>query len=293
MPDVICHTCGSEFHVMPYRERKGAPYYCSRPCAHADHGRKTRGEKSGRWKGGPVTKPCHHCGALLTRDAAKFAPYQRAFCGLHCQGSWQKGRTGSAHPCWKGGPKTVPCAWCGKDVARRNHATEHYDRHFCGRRCMGKWRTSERSGEAHWRWKGGDENKAAWSRARRELPGMKERETEKRQRWRRENPYGVRLICARQRARRRAAPGTFTRQQFTARCDLYGWQCYLCGRDLTPEAVSIDHRKPLSRGGSNWPSNLAPACRSCNSRKFRLTPAGYRKRFGAIAGLPIPKGRLP
>ena len=34
-------------------------------------------------------------------------------------------------------------------------------------------------------------------------------------------------------------------------------------------ASTIDHVVPLSRGGTHYEGNLAPACRSCNSRKHR------------------------
>lgn len=45
--------------------------------------------------------------------------------------------------------------------------------------------------------------------------------------------------------------------------------CEQCGttRDLT-----VDHRTPLARGGTDHPANLATLCRSCNSSKG-TTPA--------------------
>lgn len=52
------------------------------------------------------------------------------------------------------------------------------------------------------------------------------------------------------------------------------WTCYLCelpvDRDGDPngnQAPSLDHVFPKSFGGSDDPSNLKTACRSCNSRK--------------------------
>lgn len=40
-------------------------------------------------------------------------------------------------------------------------------------------------------------------------------------------------------------------------------------------ATTIDHITPVSRGGTDDPSNLQPACRACNARKGnRLTPGG-------------------
>ncbi|GAC1375750.1 MAG: hypothetical protein NVSMB4_04140 [Acidimicrobiales bacterium] len=42
-----------------------------------------------------------------------------------------------------------------------------------------------------------------------------------------------------------------------------GRSCAYC----TAPPTSVDHVVPLSRGGTNWEGNLAPACRSCNSSK--------------------------
>jgi 5-methylcytosine-specific restriction endonuclease McrA len=33
----------------------------------------------------------------------------------------------------------------------------------------------------------------------------------------------------------------------------------------------LDHKLPLSRGGSNTIDNVVPACRPCNQKKHRLT----------------------
>lgn len=80
----------------------------------------------------------------------------------------------------------------------------------------------------------------------------------------------------RREALKRASIGTFTQQQFYSRCEYYGWRCYLCGIPVTKRTVSIEHRIPITRGGTNWPANLAPACRSCNSRKHTKTEPEYR-----------------
>lgn len=46
-----------------------------------------------------------------------------------------------------------------------------------------------------------------------------------------------------------------------------GTACYLCGRVLNVNEVTLDHVHPLSRSGSHTTSNIRIACRSCNSRK--------------------------
>ena len=40
--------------------------------------------------------------------------------------------------------------------------------------------------------------------------------------------------------------------------------CVVCS---TTEQLTIDHKKPVSRGGTNHINNLQCMCRSCNSRK--------------------------
>ena len=52
-----------------------------------------------------------------------------------------------------------------------------------------------------------------------------------------------------------------------------GWRCQICASklrllDLDPRhEFTIDHIVPFSRGGTDDPSNLRTACRSCNSRR--------------------------
>lgn len=45
------------------------------------------------------------------------------------------------------------------------------------------------------------------------------------------------------------------------------YQCATSGCDAKNQ-LTIDHKKPLSRGGSDELSNLQFLCRSCNARKF-------------------------
>jgi 5-methylcytosine-specific restriction endonuclease McrA len=78
-------------------------------------------------------------------------------------------------------------------------------------------------------------------------------------------------LKANRRARKKNAKGRATVTQIQARWDYYGRLCYLCMKT----AVASDHVIPLSRGGSNWPSNLRPICKSCNSRKNNRTLREY------------------
>jgi len=89
--------------------------------------------------------------------------------------------------------------------------------------------------------------------------------------WRMENPEKFlqtrrKYVIAR-RARKRQAPGFYSSEAWLQKCAYYGWKCIYCENPLSEQTVTTDHRKPLSKGGSNWLANLAPACKSCNSRK--------------------------
>ena len=80
---------------------------------------------------------------------------------------------------------------------------------------------------------------------------------------RKRRPEVYKQMEMRRHDRRRRAPGFATAEQVRARVVYYGERCYLCGAPWT----ELDHVIPLSRGGSNWASNLRPICRHCNASK--------------------------
>lgn len=107
-----------------------------------------------------------------------------------------------------------------------------------------------------------------------------------RKRQREQTPYGLlrrRAIRQRRIAREISASGSFTAEQFKLKCEYFGWHCYLCDVILTIESAIIEHRIPLSRGGSNWISNIAPACESCNLKKNNKTEAEFRKTMRGVS----------
>ena len=64
-----------------------------------------------------------------------------------------------------------------------------------------------------------------------------------------------------------------------------------CGRKPGLDLMDIDHKIPLSRGGSNSIRNLQVLCRSCNGRKSDKTDREFRRMCKA-AGVP-PTQTLP
>ena len=90
--------------------------------------------------------------------------------------------------------------------------------------------------------------------------------------YRSRNPEYGKAKENRRRAKQVKASGFFTDEQWQARLDYHGNSCAYCN---STEDLTIDHMIPLSRGGSQWASNLVPACRSCNSTKGDKTPIEF------------------
>lgn len=94
-------------------------------------------------------------------------------------------------------------------------------------------------------------------------------------RYARGHPQVARTKRHRRRARLVSAAGSFTAAEWTALVNLYDGRCAYCGRS---GPLEVEHRIPLSRGGRNSIDNILPACRTCNSRKHRLTDDEFRER---------------
>lgn len=52
-----------------------------------------------------------------------------------------------------------------------------------------------------------------------------------------------------------------------------GFRCCYCGERKKPRELTYDHVVPRCRGGKTIFRNIVSACRGCNSRKGRRTPA--------------------
>lgn len=47
--------------------------------------------------------------------------------------------------------------------------------------------------------------------------------------------------------------------------------CYYCNTPLDMKTMSVDHKQPRSRGGSDHIDNLCACCRECNEKKADMT----------------------
>lgn len=73
-----------------------------------------------------------------------------------------------------------------------------------------------------------------------------------------------RIYSIQRRALKANALGMFTPEDFRNLCELYNNKCVAC---KNKRKLTVDHIVPLSKGGSNYLSNIQPLCGSCNSSK--------------------------
>lgn len=101
-----------------------------------------------------------------------------------------------------------------------------------------------------------------------------------------------RVFASRRRARKRALPSDFTKQDWYRALDYFEHRCAVCGR--APDFWTIlaaDHWIPLSKGGGTTKDNIVPLCHSkkdapvgepsCNLGKHNKLPADWlTERYG-------------
>ncbi len=58
--------------------------------------------------------------------------------------------------------------------------------------------------------------------------------------------------------------------------------CHYCGGKFEVSQLTMDHKIPLSKGGTSEKFNLVPACKSCNNKKKNLLPVEWDEYIESI-----------
>jgi len=127
----------------------------------------------------------------------------------------------------------------------------------------------------------------------------KERERQKIQRknnprrvniWQKNNPEKFKVIqknytksfkgqvaIKKSRAMRRTARFKITSQKVKKAFDKTDGKCPYCGIEISLLHFSLDHIKPIKKGGTNHLNNLIACCKSCNSKKWRFSLKQFKE----------------
>lgn len=127
--------------------------------------------------------------------------------------------------------------------------------------------------------------RAAYNAAHREVHSAKQRERRARNPehhnvWYRAWYAGkgrpiMRANNSKRRALKKGSQGSYTAHEWKQLCEQHGNTCARCG---CSGPLTVDHIVPLTKGGSNFLSNLQPLCRPCNSSKGNREVVDYRNR---------------
>lgn len=127
---------------------------------------------------------------------------------------------------------------------------------------------------------GRKEVKAAYDKLR--VQREKERLKAQGAEWKRLNKDALKAQRATRAARKKSAEGAHTKQDIEAIYAHQKGECRYCKVELNGN-YHLDHRVPLSRGGSNWPVNLQILCGPCNVKKWAKDPEVFELEIGFIA----------
>lgn len=113
----------------------------------------------------------------------------------------------------------------------------------------------------------------------------KEAILKKNREYRKKNPEVKRALHQKRRAIKSGAGGKFTSTEIYDLFEKQRAMCALCSRKLKKSGENkfhMDHIQPLSKGGTNWISNIQLTCPGCNLKKNAKDPFDFAKQNGKL-----------
>ena len=154
--------------------------------------------------------------------------------------------------------ETKNCETCNEAFLRpiKFSKTQWYKTRFCNKKCSGVWLSKIKLGmSAPWNSKPmSDDIKKKISKAK----------TKRTPEYKKEY-YNLKSL--ERYARLKGSEGRFTLKEWEELKCKHDFKCVHCGKSEEEAKLTKDHIVPITKGGSNWISNIQPLCQSCNSSK--------------------------
>ncbi len=151
----VCAGCSAIVRRKPSQVAKSASgaIYCGKACSNKANAK--RGADSATYKNGRTEMSCVICG-IFVRLGYPSEKSKEQVCSKECDAKRKSLRqAGSGSPSWTGGKQPAVCSQCGSTVMKVRSQIEQYERQFCGRSCLAKWRSENITGDRHPQWLGG------------------------------------------------------------------------------------------------------------------------------------------
>lgn len=194
----------------------------------------------------PVIKQCVYCGKEYNTKPSHAE--RRRYCSKKCQGLDITTLV------------TKICIVCDKEFKVHNNESRK-EAKYCSQICKG----IHHNGKSHWNYKG---------------PGNRLKDDPEHVRTMRRNlvQNSEKVKNTIRRGKMKRERNLFVEHHFTEWIELlkkHNNICFYCGVRMTKtpgkKQRTRDHIIPISKGGTDKIENIVPACRSCNSRKGKLT----------------------
>jgi 5-methylcytosine-specific restriction endonuclease McrA len=178
-------------------------------------------------------------------------------------------------------------------LCRRGHLSERWVRTKICIECS-KWHTSQwykahsnapgvaegyRIRGKRWRDKDPEKERLRAADWRKREP---EKATAASERWRKLNPDKRQAGLAKRRARKAGAGGSYSAADVAEILKMQRSKCGYCRCLLKGRDYHVDHITALSKGGTNYRSNIQILCKSCNISKGARDPLDFARQRGGL-----------
>lgn len=158
-----------------------------------------------------------------------------------------------------------------------------------GREVLRRYRMSQKNKDAQKRYRQTDKGKEVHSQACQRYRKTDKWQKRQKRFWQSDKGHQARRRSkATRRTNETQAGGSYSANEWYQLCKFYDFRCLRCCKKLPFEELTLDHIKPVSKGGSSFIWNVQPLCRECNRHKgtkeidYRQTLPNWINRNGLV-----------